>query len=65
MKKRKWVPLMIYENNQVQHCVFAKLRRSGLVSFKVRRMTGIFHCAYVAPSVDIQKQWNKLFEEVV
>ena len=64
MKKRKWVPRIVYVNNQIQYCVLAELRRSGLVSFKVRRMTGIFHCVYTAPRIDIQEQWSKLFEDV-
>lgn len=60
-----WIPLGTYSHAGVFYLVMARRGITGMLTFKVRRMTRYWTSAegFQSPKLDIAQQWEKLTEE--
>ena len=62
--KTKWKPLTFYIHIGTGYCVLARInKKTGMVSFRVKLVAGLFNWCETIPRLDINEQWNALIQE--
>jgi ssDNA-binding Zn-finger/Zn-ribbon topoisomerase 1 len=57
--KTKWIPLTFYEHESTVYCVLGKKNpKTGMIYFRIKKVSGWFHVCNNYPTLDINKQFQ-------
>lgn len=65
MNKNKWIPLTAYNYASVDFMLFAKMRKSGIISFRTKRITRLDTNSGLAGQfpLDLKKQFDQVLAD--
>lgn len=64
-KKTNWLPLVAYNEAGNDYIVFARKGKSGMLYFRIKKVTPHFACSYnfTTKLLDIKEQFDKILNQ--